>query len=76
MDILVILKISLCQTFSKNKGYSYSLLALSKNDFLGLVTLINYYIRESSTPRDSVHSETKALCPIRNFIIIFILATL
>ena len=33
-------------------------------------------IRESSTQGDSVHSETKALCPIRNFIILFILTTL
>ena len=33
-------------------------------------------IRESSTQCDSVHSETKALCPTRNFIIIFILTTL
>ena len=33
------------------------------------------YIRESSTQWDSVHSETKALYPIRNFIIIFMLTT-
>ena len=33
-------------------------------------------IRESSTQWDSVDSETKALCPMRNFIIIFILTTL
>ena len=33
--------------------------------------IMNLMIRESSTQWESVHSETKTLCPMRNFILIF-----
>ena len=38
--------------------------------------ILKQRINESAPEGRVVHSETKALCPIRNFIIIFILTTL
>ena len=42
----------------------------------GKIVHVICHIGDSSTQRDSVHNETKALCPIRNFIIKIILITL